>query len=161
MTLGAHPERKRIRLPTDAYLLPGSAWLVTIGTQGRAAVFADAVLAGEVMGVVRDRCAARGAILDAFCLMPDHAHLLLQVRRSGLVDVVGDVKSNATRVWWRRGGNGALWQRSFHDRGIRDARDYERAAVYVLENPVRAGLMGDWGEYPFVGGALVDGAGSA
>ena len=152
-----HPERKRIRLPAEAYLVPGSAWLVTIGTHERGAFFVDADLARIVANVILDRCAARGAVLDAYCLMPDHAHLLLQITTCGLVDVIGDVKSNATRAWWRHGGTGPLWQRRFHDRGIRQPNDYERAAIYVLENPVRADLVSDWPDYPHLGGAMVDG----
>jgi len=156
MTAKSHPERKRIRLPADAYLVPGSAWLVTIGTHERGAFFTDSDLAKLVARIIQDRCAARGAVLAAFCLMPDHAHLLLQITRSGLVDVIGDVKSNSTRAWWRHGGTGPLWQRSFHDRGIRHPNDYERAAVYVLENPIRAALVTNWPDYSHLGGTLVD-----
>ena len=160
MTNKPHPERKRIRLPADAYLVPGSAWLVTIGAHARAAVFANHALARDVAAIIQSRCAARGAILDVYCLMPDHAHLLLQSTKAGLVDAIGDLKSNSTRAWWRRGNHGPLWQRSFHDHGLRHPNDYERAAAYILNNPVRAGLVDDWIDYPFVGGVLVDTASS-
>ena len=30
-----------------------------------------------------------------------------------------------------------FWQRSFHDHVIRDFRDYEEIAKYVLKNPIR------------------------
>ena len=158
MRRGVQPERKRIRLPADAYREAGSAWLVTIGTAGRVAVFADVGVGRDVVAVFRDRCRARRVGLDAVCLMPDHAHLLVQIMDGArLVDVVGDLKSNSTRRWWAQGGTGPLWQRSFHDRGLRTARDYERAAVYLLDNPVRAGLVEEWEEYPLIGGTLVDG----
>ena len=155
MTDRVLPERKRIRLPADAYLIPGSGWLVTIGTAERAAVFADRPLAEAVAVLLSERCAALGAVLDAYCLMPDHAHLLVQVADRGLVDVVRDLKSRSTRLWWTFGGSGPLWQRSFHDRRMRTPGDYERAAAYVLTNPVRAGLVEDWADYPHLGGALV------
>jgi REP element-mobilizing transposase RayT len=156
MNLRPHRQRKSIRLPAEAYLVPGSAWLVTIGSHGRKPVFADERLSSDVAATIRARCTARGAVLDVYCLMPDHAHLLLQVTATGLVDIVGDLKSCATRTWWLHGGVGPLWQRSFHDRGIRTPNDYERAVAYVLDNPVRAGLVEDWLDYPFHGGTLLE-----
>ena len=66
------------------------------------------------------------------------------------------LQMSATRAWWRHGGTGPLWQRCFHDRGIRHPDDYERAAIYVLENPVCAGLVTDWPDFPHLGGTLVD-----
>jgi hypothetical protein len=38
---------------------------------------------------------------------------------------------------------------------LRTAVDHEAAVKYVIENPVRAGLVPSWQDYPFVGGALV------
>ena len=156
MKRNQHPERKRIRLPPDAYIVAGSAWLVTIGTHQRASVFTDHALARKVTTTIIARCTARGAVLGAFCLMPDHAHLLIQIAQASLVDVISDLKSNTTRLWWQHGGHGPLWQRSFHDRGLRTSHDYERAASYILDNPVRASLVTEWDHYPFTGGALIE-----
>ncbi|MGH2535381.1 MAG: REP-associated tyrosine transposase [Thermomicrobiales bacterium] len=150
------PSRKTIRLPAGAYREAGSAWHVTLGTIDREArVFADRALAGAVVAAIEERCAARDAGLDLCCLMPDHCHMVIQIKTTGLIDVMGDVKSRTTRIWWTHGGAGPLWQRSFHDHGLRTARDYEETVRYVLENPVRAGLVEDWADYPFIGGALI------
>lgn len=94
-----HPSRKPIRLPSEAYREAGSAWLVTIGTEGRVPVFADPVLATGVVALLRERCAALGSDLDAFCLMPNHAHLLVRVSPTSLVDVVREFKSRSTQLW--------------------------------------------------------------
>lgn len=97
--------------------------------------------------------------LDAYCLMPDHAHCIVQIRthRTGIVDVVREFKSCTTRVWWKHGGQGQMWQRSFHDHGLRTMRDYEEELAYGCANPVRAGLVAEWAAYPLTGGrALVD-----
>jgi len=123
------PHRRRIRLPADAYLASGSVWLVTIGVAERELVFVDQDLAQDVVVLLRERCAVMGAALYAYCLMPDHLHLLLQVVDGSLVDVVRDFKSRSTRVWWRHNGTGPLWQRSFHDRSVRTSRDCELAAA--------------------------------
>jgi REP element-mobilizing transposase RayT len=149
---------RRIRLNLEAYRIAGTAWLVTIGTANRAPVFANLALGTDVGAMIEERCAKRGAVLDAYCLMPDHAHCIIQVttQGAGLVDVIRDVKSCSTRVWWRHGGTGPMWQRSFHDHGLRTARDYDRALAYLFDNPVRAGLVEEWSAYPLIGGKVLD-----
>lgn len=91
--------------------------------------------------------------------MPDHAHCVIQITShgAGLIDVVRDVTSWTTRVWWKHGGQGAMWQRSFHDHGLRTMRDYDQALTYLLHNPERAVLVDDWSEYPLIGGKAIEG----
>ena len=48
-----------------------------------------------------------------------------------------------------------MWQRSFHDRGLRDPSAIDRAIAYVVSNPVRTGLVSKWEEYPYIGGSAV------
>ena len=49
---------------------------------------------------------------------------------------------------------GAIWQRSFHDEGLRIQTAFERAMEYVLTNPQTTGLVADWWEYPFLFGTV-------
>lgn len=149
------PSRKTIRLPAAGYALPGTAWLGTIGTAGRVAAFADPALARAVATLLDDRCTAIGSTLGVYCLMPDHVHLLVQITAGNLIDVVRDAKSRTTRLWWQHGGVGPLWQRSFYDPGLCAPAAYDHAFTYILENPVRAGLVPDWPDYPYLGGAFL------
>jgi REP element-mobilizing transposase RayT len=121
--------RKRIRLPAGSYREPGSAWLVTMGCEGRVRAFEDAAFAAAFAGLLVERCAALRIGLDLYCLMPNHAHVIIQVNdpATGVVDLFQDIKGRSTRLWWAHGGSGSLWQRSFHDRGLRDAAAYEDA----------------------------------
>ena len=88
--------------------------------------------------------------------MPDHVHLIVQIGDISLLDIVRDLKSRSTQLWWRHGGNGTIWQRAFHDRGLRTTKDVEVTIAYVLDNPVRAGLVGTWEDYPHFMGSIVD-----
>jgi len=143
----------RYRLPLDAYAVPGSAWLITIGAWDRASrPFANPRVGGAVMAALVGRCSQLAQPLLAYCLMPDHLHVVTYVVDGSLIDLVSDLKSQTTRAWWQTGGQGMLWQRSFHDHGLRTAGDMEAAVRYVVENPVRAGLFEDWTAYPFSGG---------
>ena len=47
------------------------------------------------------------------------------------------------------GRRGAVWASGFHDRALRQDDDVRRAARYLIENPVRAGLAPCVGMYPF------------
>ena len=45
------------------------------------------------------------------------------------------------------GREGAFWQDESYDRMIRDGEEYARIIDYVLENPVKAGLVSKWEEW--------------
>ena len=53
----------------------------------------------------------------------------------------------------RRNGE-SLWQESYYDHVLRDDEDIDRTVRYVLENPVRKGLVLEFDEYPFSGSAI-------
>lgn len=100
-----------------------------------------------------------GVVCPVYCLMPDHAHFLW-AGMGGASD-----QREAARLL-RRAWNGGLersdhaLQRQSHDHVLRwDERRSDAvaaAANYVLENPVRAGLVTAWRDYPF-SGAMVPG----
>jgi len=43
------------------------------------------------------------------------------------------------------------WQKGFFDHILRSGEAYSQKWDYVRENPVRAGLVTDWREWPFLG----------
>ena len=45
------------------------------------------------------------------------------------------------------GREGAFWQDESYDRVIRDNEEHARIINYVLENPVKAGLVSKWEEW--------------
>jgi REP element-mobilizing transposase RayT len=47
------------------------------------------------------------------------------------------------------GRQGAFWQDESYDRVIRDNDEYVRTVNYVLENPVKAGLVSKWEDWPW------------
>jgi putative transposase len=153
MDVQNHHNRKQIRLPRSAYDEPGVSWLATIGTYNRSArVFADNILALAVQATLMHCSKSARIQIDAYCIMPDHLHLVAQSNGGNLIDFVSEFKSKTTRNWWAKGGNGVLWQRSIHDRCLRSERDHDAAVCYVIENPVRAGIVTRWEAFPFTGG---------
>ncbi len=49
-----------------------------------------------------------------------------------------------------------FWQRSFYDHALRTDEDLVHTARYVLANPVRAGLVHDFRDYPLCGSLEFD-----
>jgi REP element-mobilizing transposase RayT len=85
--------------------------------------------------------------------MPDHLHVLLQLGTADrtLGALVGSVKRFATQASWEIGYEGQLWQSRFYDHVMRTHEDGRRMAQYILDNPVRRGLVGEAELYQFSG----------
>ena len=150
--------RRRQRLPLNAYDVEGSVWHVTVNVDKRnGSPFKNLEFGQEIIDCFMHACEKDEAIAYVLCAMPNHLHALVEVRREGLLKVIGRAKSTTTRIWWKYGGIGSLWQESFHDHGIREPRDFEATVTYVLNNPVEAGLAETWDTYPLIGGALIAG----
>ena len=124
-------------------------YFVTIVTDGRRCVFGD-VEGDRVrladLGRLVERCLRAiplhhpGIFLHEHVVMPNHVHALLELgaeaerRGTSLVTVVSGFKASVTRAAKLER---SPWQRSFHDRVIRDEKELVRAQQYILENPKR------------------------
>lgn len=88
----------------------------------------------------------------AYCFMPDHLHTVIegQTHDADLVLFVKLAKQTSSFDFKRRSGR-VLWQPSWHDRVIRPSDELNEYIRYVVENPVRAGLVTDPADYPFTG----------
>lgn len=47
--------------------------------------------------------------------------------------------------------NAPYWQERFFDHVMRSRESYEQKWLYVRDNPVRAGLVGNWSDWPYQG----------
>lgn len=80
--------------------------------------------------------------LIAFCIMGNHYHLVIQ-NRSGRMSEFFRVLNSQYAAWyqWRRNGRGYVFQDRFHSTLIQEGAYLEAAILYVLANPVRAGIV--------------------
>ncbi len=85
--------------------------------------------------------------LDSFVVMPNHVHVLFQLKEGfKLEDVMHSWKSfTSKKINEVLGREGALWQRDYWDRVVRDLDHEKNIRKYVEKNPVRAKLRE--GEY--------------
>lgn len=92
--------------------------------------------------------------------MPDHLHALIHLGATeSLSSIVRRMKcitaTAANRIDKRQG---PVWMSGFHDRAVRHVDDLDRIARYVLENPLRAGLVADASDYPYLSDARAESA---
>lgn len=94
-----------------------------------------------------------GHAVYAFCLMPDHIHLLISPLETGVpvTQFMGALSSLITRLSWSHGFTGRLFQRSFYDHVVRKDEDLTKIVEYILNNPVRKGIVTDWRDYKHCG----------
>ena len=96
---------------------------------------------------------AHGAWIGAYVLMPEHLHafVALDEERTNLAALMKSMK-NALSKKFREGGIAAPhWQKGFFDHVLRSEESVGGKWQYVRENPVRAGLVAQWNEWPYLG----------
>jgi len=125
---------------------------VTVGTLSSLPVFDDIPFGQECVRLLRLVCDRTGARPYAYCLMPDHACLLVGLGGSAALGVtVTAWKALCSRARRQRGSWGTIWQEGYAERAVAGADALRTAARYVLEKPVRAGLVTDFRDYPLCG----------
>ncbi|WP_426157258.1 REP-associated tyrosine transposase [Pseudomonas sp. TSRC2-2] len=138
------------RLRTGRYSETGRVYLLTAVVNQRERVFTNWHDGRLVVNELR-RCSESGlAISLAWVVMPDHLHYwLIELNEGSLADLMCRVKSRSCQAYNRQHGRqGQLWQRGYYDRALRRDEDLKAAALYVVKNPVRAGLVRRLGDYP-------------
>lgn len=136
---------RSVRLPGFDYH-EHAAYHVTICAKKGTEPFTDERLAAMGCETVRRVCDQCDAYVGAYCLMPDHLHLLISPDQGGMAlgDIVGRIKGATTNRSWRLGWNGTLWQARFHDHIVRRNESVAATARYIFENPARKGLSLDY-----------------
>jgi REP element-mobilizing transposase RayT len=87
--------------------------------------------------------------------MPDHVHFLVGgfSSESDLRKFVNLAKQHSSYDYALNTGK-ALWQSGYYDRILRQSEDSRSVARYIVENPVRAGLVESPRDYPYLGSAV-------
>ncbi len=100
---------------------------------------------------IERNAANNGVDVMAWCVMPDHLHIVAQVGRDGgdLLRFLNGLKTRTGRTLRQAGLPGPIWLRSFWDRHLRPEEPLADLVSYVVHNPVNAGLCASWSEWPY------------
>jgi REP element-mobilizing transposase RayT len=123
---------------------------LTVCSKDRKRIFAFA----DVVGILENAWqTAKSWIVGRYVIMPDHIHLFCApgtIPPEPLEQWVRYWKNVASKNWPRQTEH-PIWQRDFWDTQLRRTESYEEKWNYVLENPVRAGLVKTSEDWPFYG----------
>ena len=143
----AHPSRLSSISYCEQY-----PYFLTTCTQARARVLVCPVVVDLVMAQFLRSALDAGVAVLAYCVMPDHLHLLVEpdVKTIGVSAWMARSKQHSGHAW-AQARDARLWQVGYHDRVLRSHEAVPRVIAYMLDNPVRAGLVEHTRDYPFWG----------
>ena len=105
-----------------------------------------------------------GARIDSWIVMPDHVHAIVcivssddmdpvetarsavstdiailipisRLKARSLGSIIGSWKAGCSKRIWAAGVKDFRWQERFHDRIIRDEREFQNVQAYIVNNP--------------------------
>lgn len=138
---------------------PDALYHVTSRGDRREPIYSDDDDRSTWLGVLSQVCGRFNWVVQAYCLMGNHYHLMLQTPDANLAAGMRQLNGVYTqRVNRRHGRVGHVFQGRYKAVLVdRDAYMMELAR-YVVLNPVRAGMVNDVGDWPWSSYAATIGA---
>jgi putative transposase len=143
--------RTNIRLPAERYV-GRRLYFVTLCFHNRRRFGANPRIARWIIARLRKHAAACEFFVHAYCIMPDHVHMLVggAVESSNMLKFVMSFKQETSLEFAARTHH-PLWQFKYYDHILRGRDSADRVAWYIWSNPVRKGLCDTPAAYPFLG----------
>ena len=131
-------------------------YFLTICSFDRVRAFVSDADVGPVVTRLSQTADAYQFSVIAYCLMPDHMHALVagDHEAADFREFVRIFKQQ-TAFDWRRRHTTRLWQRGYIEHVLREEEDTLAVARYIIENPLRAGLVTDPLDYSYLGSFTV------
>jgi REP element-mobilizing transposase RayT len=131
----------------------GSWYFLTFRTRGQ-------ILSPEARSIVAETVSYNDEKkygLATAVIMPDHVHLLLLPHKKdgdnyfSLEEILGPLKGfSAKRINKVFNLSGAFWQSESFDRIVRDEKEWLEKYNYILNNPVKRGLVEKPNDYKWI-----------
>jgi putative transposase len=144
--------RKRSRRLSNFSYIGQYRYSLTFCTNERRALFISDAPVQLVRSQILRAATEEPFAITAYCYMPDHLHLLVEGRTT-----TSDCKRFISRAkqysgfYYKKEFRSRLWQRYGFERVLREHEPTLVVARYILNNPIRAGLVQRVEDYPYVG----------
>ena len=104
-----------------------------------------------LIDVLRSYVAAGRFQLHDFVIMPDHLHLLMTLPVDISVEKAMQLIKGGFSYRLKKdfGYQGEVWQRGFSEVRISDGQSFVEHRDYIVQNPVKAGLVNRAEQYPY------------
>ncbi|HEY3375075.1 MAG TPA: transposase [Candidatus Aquicultor sp.] len=124
------------------------AYHIMLPTHQRTKFFGAESNCNDLAYLLFETSALHGFSLFAFCIMPDHVHILCQPGDIMVNHFINLIRMRYEYLMARGGNNSPIWQPDFLERPLIDT-EVVPTAVFIFENPKRAGIIEDAYAYPF------------
>ena len=147
----AEVRAKLHRLPLAAYQ-GEKAVSFTCCLRDRKRGFVNAEIVNPLVQMLSEAANKYHCIVPVYCFMPDHLHAVLRGTspQANAKTAIDAFKSNSG-LWLCQNAPFCEWQLNYHDHVLRKSEDFRNHVRYVARNPIRAGLVHEMTEYPFLG----------
>ena len=144
-------KEKRHRLPKEYYVGEMSA-AFTLCLKRDVQAFIKPQIISIFTDILTSVVTEESCIVPVYCFMPDHQHLIITgtYSDSDIWNAIVNYKQK-TGFWMSVNKPELRWQKDFYDHIIRTNENIAVQVRYILDNPVRKGLVSFWQEYPFKG----------
>ncbi len=142
---------RNIRLGATNYT-GRNAYFVTQCCHERRKYFADSARCEWLLSLLRPLSTAYSFAIPAYCVMPDHVHLLMDglLATSDFLKFMKILKIKTSREFAAE-NRFPLWQKKYFDHILRPKESMDAVAWYIWLNPARAGFARVPGTHPFAG----------
>jgi putative transposase len=149
-------QRKTIRLPASEYH-GKRIYFLTICCHQRHSLFTKESVGLWAIKLLTRSAAGFGFVLHAYCVMPNHIHILAEATREScqLPRFISTFKQRTGYLYQQTIGS-RLWQTHYYDHLLRRPEDTEAVAWYIWLNPVRKGLCSKPQDYSLSGSLTID-----
>jgi putative transposase len=129
-----------------------SSVAITMCIKDRVSIFSNPNVVEVFVGFLKEIAEKYPCDIPVYCFMPDHLHLIITGNNNemDLLKVISAYKQK-TGFWLSKNKISARWQKDIFDHVIKKDESLSRNIKYILDNPVRKGIVSDWQEYPYKG----------
>ena len=151
-----HRFQKRIRLKDFSYK---GFWryFVTISTNYSIRYLENKESVQYCIDILKNISDVQTLNVLVYCFMPDHLHLLVEGKdeNSDFKKFISLFKQK-TNYHFKKINGRALWQENYYEHVLRKEEDTIEVVKYILNNPVRKGIVTEFKDYSFLGSFVYD-----
>ena len=122
----------------------------TVCLKEKGSIFSDDVF-DSLTNILLEEAKRNDCKMHAYVIMPDHIHLLVEGNsvESDVYRMIVTFKQKSN--YWLSKNSTTRLQKGFYDHILRAEEGIIKHVRYILNNPLRKGLVENWIDYPHMG----------
>ena len=147
-----HRDHQKPRRLQDFSYIGYYRYFITIRSHAFKHHFVNGKAVRKLIDILKNAAVQEGFSVWAYCFMPDHLHLLIEGKNSS-ADMKTFVRSfkQKTAYWFKSTYGAQLWGVNYYEHVLRNDEATRAVARYIIQNPLRKGLVEDCSNYPYSG----------